>query len=228
MQQLQGKVVVVTGAFGQLGRALVDEARAQGARVALLGHGAGAVPDGSRAWPVELTSLADVTRVFAEAAQHFGRIDALANIAGGFRWITLESSADLAEWDALHAVNVTTCVNACKAALPHLERSGAGRIVNVGAMGAMKGASGMGAYAASKAGVMRFTEALADEAKLKGITVNAVLPSIIDTPANRADMPKADYSRWLQPVEIARVIAFLMSDAASAVTGALIPVTGRT
>lgn len=226
--QLAGRIVVVTGAFGQLGRAVVDEVRAQGARAALLGRHAGEAPEGSRAWPVDLTSLAETTRVFDEIAQRFGRIDALANIAGGFRWQTLEASTDLGEWAQLHAMNLQTCVNACKAALPHLLDAGGGRIVNVGATGALKGASGMGAYAASKAGVMRFTESLADELKLKGVTVNAVLPSIIDTPANRADMPQAKQERWVPPQEIARVIVFLLSDAASAVTGALVPVTGKT
>jgi NAD(P)-dependent dehydrogenase (short-subunit alcohol dehydrogenase family) len=226
--QLTGKVVVVTGAFGQLGQTLVDEVRSQGARVALLGHREGQAPEGSRAWKVELSDLKDTTRVFTEIAQHFGRIDALANVAGGFSWKTLGGSDDLAEWDELYSTNVRTCVNACKAALPWLEKSGAGRIVNVGAMGAIKGATGMGAYAASKAGVMRLTEALADELKLKDITVNAVLPSIIDTPANRADMPKADHGTWVKPQEIAKVMAFLMSDAAGAVTGALVPVTGKT
>jgi NAD(P)-dependent dehydrogenase (short-subunit alcohol dehydrogenase family) len=223
-----GKVVAVTGASGQLGQAVVEEVRARGARVALLGRSAIAAPEGTRAWKLDAGSLADATRVFAEIAAHFGRLDALANVAGAFRWQTLESSADLAEWDTLHDANLRSCVVACKAALPHLRAAGAGRIVNVGAMGAVKGASGMGAYAASKAGVMRLTEALADEVKLAGITVNAVLPSIIDTPANRADMPDAKHDLWVKPQEIARVIAFLMSDAASAVTGALVPVTGRT
>lgn len=226
--QLEGKVIVVTGAFGQLGRAVVDEVRAQGGRAALLDVSEGQAPEGSRAWQLDLTSLADATRVFEQVAEHFGRIDGLANIAGGFRWQTVGESRDLAEWSALHAMNLQTCVTASKAALPWLQRCGAGRVVNVGATGAVKAASGMGAYAASKAGVMRLTEALADEVKLQGITVNAVLPSIIDTPANRADMPKANHDRWVKPQDIARVIAFLLSDAAAAVTGALVPVTGKT
>jgi NAD(P)-dependent dehydrogenase (short-subunit alcohol dehydrogenase family) len=94
-------------------------------------------------------------------------------------------------------------------------------------MGAVKAAAGMGAYAASKAGVAKLTEALADELKGRGITVNAILPSTLDTPRNRLDMPKADFSRWVTLTEAAEVIAFLVSDAASAVTGALIPVVGR-
>jgi len=107
-------------------------------------------------------------------------------------------------------------------------QSGGGRIVNVGAMAAMKAAAGMGAYAASKAGVAQLTEALADELKDQRITVNAVLPSTLDTPKNRLDMPQADFTRWVTPAQAAEVIAFLVSDKASAVTGALIPLTGRT
>jgi NAD(P)-dependent dehydrogenase (short-subunit alcohol dehydrogenase family) len=121
---------------------------------------------------------------------------------------------------------VMTARNASHAALPHLSRSGSGRIVNVGAMGALQAGSGMGPYAASKAGVHRLTEALASEWKGK-VTVNAVLPSTIDTAANRASMPKADFAKWVAPSELAEVILFLASDAASAVTGALIPVNGR-
>jgi NAD(P)-dependent dehydrogenase (short-subunit alcohol dehydrogenase family) len=226
--QLQGKVVVVTGAFGQLGRAVTAEALGQGARCALLDVHVGDVPAEAAAWPVDLTRLADVERALGEVAAKFGRIDGLVNVAGGFRWQTLEGSADLQEWGTLFAMNVSTCVNASKAVLPHLLRAGGGRIVNIGAMGGVKGANGMGAYAASKAGVMRFTEALADEVKLQGITVNAVLPSIIDTPQNRKDMPEADFGRWVRAQEIAAVIAFLLSDAAAAVTGALLPVTGKT
>ena len=118
----------------------------------------------------------------------------------------------------------STALNASRAAIPHLAASGAGRIVNVGAMGALQAGAGMGAYAASKAGVHRLTEALAAEWKGK-ITVNAVLPSIIDTAANRASMPKADFAKWVTPQELAEVILFLASDAASAVTGALLPVS---
>jgi NAD(P)-dependent dehydrogenase (short-subunit alcohol dehydrogenase family) len=126
----------------------------------------------------------------------------------------------------MYAMNVLTALNASQSALPHLARSGAGRIVNVGAMGAQQAGAGMGPYAASKAGVHRLTEALAAEWKGK-ITVNAVLPSTIDTAANRASMPKADFAKWVSPKELADVILFLASDAASAVTGALLPVTGR-
>jgi NAD(P)-dependent dehydrogenase (short-subunit alcohol dehydrogenase family) len=123
-------------------------------------------------------------------------------------------------------MNVVTALNASRAAIPHLARESSGHIVNVGAMGALQAGAGMGAYAAAKSGVHRLTEALAAEWKGK-ITVNAVLPSIIDTAANRASMPKADFDKWVTPQELAEVILFLASDAASGVTGALIPVAGR-
>jgi NAD(P)-dependent dehydrogenase (short-subunit alcohol dehydrogenase family) len=127
----------------------------------------------------------------------------------------------------MYRLNLRTAVAATQAALPHLLRAGAGRIVNVGAIGAVKAANGMGAYAASKAGIAKLTESLADELKDRGITVNAILPSTLDTPKNRVDMPQADFTRWVTPLEAAEVIAFLVSDAARAVTGALIPVVGR-
>jgi 3-oxoacyl-[acyl-carrier protein] reductase len=126
----------------------------------------------------------------------------------------------------MYALNVLTALNASRSAIPHLTASGSARIVNVGAMAALQAGAGMGAYAASKAGVHRLTEALAAEWKGK-ITVNAVLPSIIDTPANRASMPQADFGKWVRPQELAEVILFLASGAASAVTGALLPVNGR-
>ena len=160
------------------------------------------------------------------AAKHFGRLDALVNIAGGFAFETI-GDGDIKTWQRMYALNVLTALNTSRAALPHLAASSAGRIVNIGAMGALQAGSGMGPYAASKAGVHRLTEALASEWKGKVVTVNAVLPSIIDTAANRADMPKADFSKWVTPQELAEVILFLASDAASGVTGALIPVGGR-
>ena len=228
--ELEGKVVVVTGAFGQLGRAMTQEVLKQGGRAALLDVSAGEAPAGvsTQAWKVDLTSRQDVARVLESVAAHFRGIDALVNIAGGFRWQTVEKSADLEEWSAMFSLNLVTCVTASKAVLPHLQKRGAGRIVNIGSMAANKAASGMGAYAASKAGVLRFTEALAEETKLQGITVNAVMPSTIDTPQNRKDMPTADFDRWVKAEEIARVVAFLLSDSASAVTGAALPITGKT
>jgi NAD(P)-dependent dehydrogenase (short-subunit alcohol dehydrogenase family) len=174
---------------------------------------------------VDLSDAAAAKKAIDAAAAHFRRLDALVNIAGGFAFETV-ADGDPTTWQHMYALNVLTALNASRSAIPHLVASGAGRIVNVGAMGALQAGSGMGAYAASKAGVHRLTEALAAEWKGR-ITVNAVLPSTIDTPANRASMPRADFAKWVTPQELAEVILFLVSDAASAVTGALLPVSGR-
>ena len=148
----------------------------------------------------------------------------VANSAGGFAWERISGGSG-GTWDRLFALNVKTALNACQAALPVFAAGGA--IVNVGAAAAGKADVGMAAYAASKSGVARLTEALAAELKPRGIRVNVVLPSVIDTPANRADMPDADFSAWVTPDELANVIAFLLSAEAGAITGAAIPVTGR-
>jgi NAD(P)-dependent dehydrogenase (short-subunit alcohol dehydrogenase family) len=174
---------------------------------------------------VDLTSPAEARRAMDTAASKLGGIDVLVNIAGGFRWETI-ADGKLDTWDFLYAINLKTALCACQAALSHLPADG-GRIVNVGAAGALKAGSGMGAYTASKAGVAKLTEALAEELKDKGVNVNAVLPTIIDTPANRADMPKADFGRWVDPQALADVILFLSSHAARAITGASILVSGR-
>ena len=163
----------------------------------------------------------------AAVKARFGRIDALFNIAGGFRWEKIGDAAGAESWDRLFAINLKTALNASRAALPYFLEGRGGRIVNVGAQSAQRAAAGFGAYAASKSAVHRLTESLADELKLSGVTVNAVLPSIIDTPANRRDMPTAEFDRWVAPADLAAVMLFLASDAARAVTGALIPVLGR-
>jgi NAD(P)-dependent dehydrogenase (short-subunit alcohol dehydrogenase family) len=225
---MDGKVIVITGALGALGRVVADEALSRGARVAGVDHAptqVPATPDRLELGGVDLTDAAHARKAIDAAASHFGGLDALINIAGGFAFETV-AEGDPKTWQRMYALNVTTALNASRAAIAHLTASSAGRIINIGAMGALQAGAGMGAYAASKAGVHRLTEALAAEHKGK-ITVNAVLPSIIDTAANRASMPKADFAKWVAPKELAEVILFLASDAASAVTGALLPVSGR-
>jgi NAD(P)-dependent dehydrogenase (short-subunit alcohol dehydrogenase family) len=137
------------------------------------------------------------------------------------------ADGDPAVWDQMFAINLKTALYASRAAIPFLRQSKQGRIINIGANGALKAGAGMGAYAASKSAVHRLTESLAEELKKDNITVNAVLPSTIDTPANRADMPKADFNTWVKPRALAEVILFLASDAGEPITGALLPVTGR-
>jgi NAD(P)-dependent dehydrogenase (short-subunit alcohol dehydrogenase family) len=136
-------------------------------------------------------------------------------------------TAQASQWRQLFEINLMTAVNVSRAALPSLRARASGRIVNVGANGALKAGAGMGPYAASKAAVHRFTESLAEELKTSRITVNAVLPSVLDTPANRKEMAGADPAQWVTPDGLAAVMRFLASEASADVTGALVPVTGR-
>jgi NAD(P)-dependent dehydrogenase (short-subunit alcohol dehydrogenase family) len=227
---LTEKVLVITGGDGALGGAVAATLSGYGARPAIFAHGGTPPKDlPARALHyggIDLTQESAARAAMERVAQDAGRLDGLINVAGGFRWEKM-AGGSLASWDAMYALNLKTVVVACQAALPHLPQNGGGRIVNVGSLAASKAGAGMGAYAASKAGVARLTEALAEELKEKRITVNAILPSILDTPKNRQDMPKADFSRWVTPSEAAEVIAFLVSDSARAITGALIPVAGR-
>lgn len=229
--RLEARNIVIAGGFGALGRAVAARLVAEGARVALVDRapklaekipGAVSLALGN----VDLSDEAACVSAFGQAAEVLGGLDGVVNVAGGFTWETIEGGS-LETWDRMYTMNVRTAVATCRAALPHLLIRGAGRIVNVGALAAQKAATGMGAYAASKSAVARLTESLAEEFKDRGITVNAVLPSIIDTAANRAEMPDADANRWVSTDKLAAVIAFLLSDEASDMTGACLPVGGR-
>jgi NAD(P)-dependent dehydrogenase (short-subunit alcohol dehydrogenase family) len=225
---LENKVIAIPGGFGYLGSQVGRLAVSEGARVALIGRSRSKETfDESKVLSlsgVDLTDLEAANRAMTAIVDRFGRIDALIHTAGAFRFERLDSG-DPAAWDQMYQQNLKTAVMSCKAVLSHLTAPG-GRIVNVGAMASIKAAAGLGAYAASKSGVARLTESLADEVQARGITVNAVLPLTIDTPQNRIDMPKADFSKWTTPEAIAKVIFFLLSSESGAVTGALIPVYG--
>jgi len=224
---MSDRVIAVTGGHGVLGRAVVEAALADGLKVAVIDHAMGqSAPDGVlELGGVDLTDPASAERAIDAVAARFGRLDALLNIAGGFVWQTTTDPEPA--WARMFALNLTTALNASRAALPRLKASPEGRIVNVGANGALKAAAGMGAYAASKAAVHRLTESLAEELKDTAVTVNAVLPSILDTEQNRKDMPDTDPAKWVQPSDLARVMLFLASPESRAITGALIPVTGK-
>jgi len=221
------RIIAITGGHGVLGKATLEAALAAGLKVAVIDHAFGhPVPEGVlEVGGVDLTDAERAQAAVAAVIARFGRLDVLANIAGGFVWQTNDDPAPA--WDRMHALNVTTALNASRAALPYLKASGDGRIVNVGSAAALKPGAGMGAYGAAKAGVHALTQSLAEELKATSVTVNAVLPSIIDTPANRKDMPDADPAAWVAPADLARVILFLASPDSRAMTGALVPVTGR-
>ncbi len=219
--------VVVTGAAGALGREVVGVLAARGHSVSGidLSEGVDAVAGlGVALGGVDLGDADSVAKAFGQAAADAGSVHGLVNIAGGFAWETI-ADGNPATWERMFAINVRTALNACRAVLPHLEAPAS--IVNVGAAATARAGLGMGAYTAAKSGVARLTEALAEEVKADGVRVNAVLPSIIDTPANRKDMPDADFAAWVTGTELANAIAFLLSPDASGVTGALIPVSGR-
>jgi NAD(P)-dependent dehydrogenase (short-subunit alcohol dehydrogenase family) len=223
------KYVAVTGAAGTLGRATTAALVKAGYSVIAIDRAdeiSGVEGLALKISKTDLTASDKSTEAFARIAEQFGSLHALVNIAGGFAWEEI-ASGTVDTWERLFKLNVITALNASKAALPLLLVNG-GAIVNVSALASTKADAGMGAYAASKSAVARLTESLAAELKDRGVRVNAVLPSIIDTPVNRADLPKAQFDRWVSPEALADVISFLISDRARAVTGALLPVTART
>lgn len=226
------RTVLVTGAAGHLGRAVAEAFARRDANLVLTGrreslqraHGS---EDAKRMFaPADLLDQRQVDAAVAAAMARFGRIDVLCNIAGGFRMGDPVHAMRDEDWNYLFDVNLRTMLNVVRAVVPTMLAHGGGKIVNVAAAAAHKGAGRMGAYAASKAGVVRLTEAMAAELRDRNINVNCVLPTIIDTADNRAAMPEADPARWVATGDLANVIVFLASDEARAIHGAALPVTG--
>jgi NAD(P)-dependent dehydrogenase (short-subunit alcohol dehydrogenase family) len=230
MTDLSDRVVVITGSTGNLGQATVARLAAAGARLVLLDRGQrAAAPASERVMTLSGLDLTDETAMATalEAAKaRFGRIDALVATVGGFEGGSPVQETGWDVWERMLAANLKTAVAACRAAIPHLLERG-GRIVTVGARPALSGVAGLAPYAASKAALLRLTESLSQELLDRGVTVNCIAPSIIDTPENRAAMPKADPGRWVPPGDLAEVILFLLSDGARSISGATIPVYGR-
>ncbi len=233
MQEFSGKVAIVTGAAGNLGKALCQALANRWASIALLGHHLDSLEaarsglEESAAFAVDLVDARAVEAAIAAVMTRFGRIDILANVAGGFTMgPPLHETSD-ADWDGMMNLNARSVFNSCRAVIPRMLARGGGRIVNVAARAALKGQGRMAPYCASKAVVIRLSESLAEELRDDGINVNCVLPGTLDTPENRAAMPDADPGRWVTTAALADVIVFLASDAARAITGASIPVYGR-
>jgi NAD(P)-dependent dehydrogenase (short-subunit alcohol dehydrogenase family) len=226
------ETVVITGASGNLGRAVADAFARRGAnlvlvarhREALAGHFGDEDP--RRLFIAADLAAQEGAKAVADAAlARFGRIDVLCNLAGGFRMATVHETSDEA-WRFLFDLNVKTVIDMARAVVPPMLAAGHGCIVNVAAYAALRASAGMGAYAASKSAVIRLTEAMSAELRDHGINVNCVLPTTLDTPENRQAMPQADPARWVDPADLAGIIAFLASPAARAIHGAAIPVTG--
>lgn len=225
---MPARSIIVTGAFGHLGSAVADHFDALGDLVARIDYAA--APAGAPACHIGGVDLADsdaARAAFARACELHGPPGVLVNIAGGFVWETLADGGP-ATWERMFRINALTAATMCRVALPVLGTQAGAAIINVGAAAASKADAGMGAYAASKAAVARLTESLAAELADMDVTVNAVLPTIIDTPTNRRDMPDADHASWVLPQDLAAVIAFLASPQARSITGASIPVSRGT
>lgn len=236
IQTLQGQVAIVTGAAGNLGAALCGALAGAGARLALVDLDTQALDRvrvtlprdcDAEGFPADLIDPDSVAAALSSITERFGRIDILANVAGGFSMGPPLHQTDDRVWDLMMGLNARSVFNCCRAVVPTMLSQGSGRIVNVSARAALAGKANMGPYCASKAAVITLTETLAAELKDQGINVNCILPGTVDTPQNRAAMPGQDHDTWVPPAALADVILFLVSDASRAVTGAAIPVYGR-
>ncbi len=222
---MSARTVLITGAAGALGRVVAERFRERGDDLALIDQ----IEPDQPAGYVGCCDLRDPEACQAEVSRildRYGRIDVLLNIAGGFEMGEPVYATNRDTWRFMFDVNLWTMLHMLEAVVPLMRERGQGKIVNMGARAALRGSALMGAYAASKSAVIRLTESLAEELKEDGINVNCLLPSIIDTPRNRADMPNEDYSRWVSPERIADVMEFLTSSAAEALHGASIAVDG--
>jgi len=237
MFDFSDRVVMVAGASGNLGQAVALAFQAAGAKLVLLDRGTDRLPalfpelasslDHLLIGTVDATDAEAVAGAVEQAAAHFGRIDVLANTVGGWRGGKATHETPLETWDFLLDLNARSAFVLSRAVVPQMLAQGLGKIVHTAARAGVKGTSKSAAYSASKSAVIRLVESLAAELRHEGINANCVLPGTIDTPQNRASMPKADHSRWVPPEAIADVILFLASDAAWAVNGAAVPVYGR-
>lgn len=175
---------------------------------------------------VDVTDAGQTGGFYESLDAEQARIDYLLNLVGGFDMGAIgETSAE--DWDRMFALNARSVFLHCREAAVRMKRQGFGRIINVSAKAALDTPAGMSAYVAAKAAVLAFTKSLAGELRGDGVTVNAILPSVIDTPANREAMPDAKHDRWVRPEPIADAMLFLLSDAASGVSGAALPLYGR-
>jgi NAD(P)-dependent dehydrogenase (short-subunit alcohol dehydrogenase family) len=236
MTEFTNKSIIITGAAGNLGAAVAATFAEAGARVALVDiseerllQTQAALPQQSSSIiiPTNLIEPAAVASMVRDVLEQFHSVDILANIAGGFTMGPLLHETDDHDWDFMMNLNLRSIFNCCREVIPRMRQHGGGRIINIAARAAREGKAKMGPYCASKAAVITLTESLSAENRELDINVNCILPGTIDTPRNREEMPDSDFSKWVPPQALAEVILFLASDAARCVTGAAIPVYGK-
>jgi NAD(P)-dependent dehydrogenase (short-subunit alcohol dehydrogenase family) len=215
MGKLTGRVVLITGASGGLGGAVAHAFREAGAELA--------ETPGARA---DLTVSAEAAKLVEQVRARWGRLDALVHLVGGFEGGTPVAQTEDRVWNRMLDLNLNTAFYMARAVLPGMMAAGRGRILAIGSRTAVEPASTLGAYGVSKAALIALIRTIALEVKGTKLTANAVLPSVIDTAANRAANPGADYSRWVRPEAIARLLVWLASDAAADINGAAIPIYG--
>jgi len=237
VKRFQNKVVMVTGAAGNLGYAVAKEFMEAGAKLVLTDHKPDRLPrlfpafkqEGSYlASPINSLNVEEISGAVRLAIDKFGRIDVLVNTVGGYASGNAVHQTDYEQFDFMINLNLKTAVLACQAVIPMMLEKKGGKIINIGSRAGLKGSTNSAAYSASKAAVIRLTESISAEVRAEGINVNCVLPGIIDTPQNREAMPRANFSHWVTPESIARVILFLASDDAKDIHGVSVPVYGLT
>jgi NAD(P)-dependent dehydrogenase (short-subunit alcohol dehydrogenase family) len=235
---LTGRVAMVTGGAGALGRGTTRVLLDAGAMVVITDSHTHAMRDAVQALPeavrahcmtvhADLTTEEGAAAAVREAVAAHKRLDILVNIIGGYAGGPPIAETELAVWRGQFELNATTAFLMARAAVPVMQERGWGRIINVSSRVARTVPAGLGAYAVSKAAVITLTEVLANETREQGITVNAILPSVIDTPANRQAMPDAAFDHWVKPEAIGNVIRFLAAEESGIISGAAIPVYGR-
>src|SRR5437867_9253729 len=237
MSSLKDKVTIITGAVGNLGMATARLFRQAGAKTVLVDRSPDRVREAFKdiadsdnhllAGGIDLSDATSLGKLIEQTLAHFGRVDVLVNTVGGYRGGKPVHEADLADWDFLFNVNVRTTLLCCRAVIPQMLRQSRGTIINVASRAGLSGSAGYAAYSASKSAVLRLTESLASELKASDINVNCIMPGTIDTPQNRAAIPDADFSKWVEPAALADVILFLASEASRAINGAAVPVFGK-
>jgi len=222
------RIVLVTGGTGALGKVVADTFLAAGDTVLItdLRGEQGELKTGLTFFQADVTAEADLKNISKQIQEEYGHLDVLVNVAGGFSMSGIENTT-MEELERMININLKSAFVCSKTLLPLLKESENGRIISIAARGGLKGVGGMGPYCISKAGVISLIESLADELKNTKVTANAVLPSIIDTPANRKDMPTAAFEKWVSPEALAKVIFFLASNDAGVISGASIPVYNK-